>query len=122
MEKQKYKTIDEYIAGFPGDIRVVLEKLRQVIKSAAPEAVETISYSMPAFKLNGILVYFAAFKNHIGFFPTASGVEAFKQDLTAYETSKGTIRFPLDKPVPFDLVEKIVKYRVTQNLLKQRKS
>jgi len=121
MDKKQYKNIDEYISTFPKDIQDILEKLREFIREAAPEAQEAISYSMPAFKQNGILVYFAAFKDHIGFFPTASGVAAFKTELTAYDTSKGTIRFPLDKPIPFKLVAKIVKFRVQENLGKKKK-
>ena len=120
MNTKQYKNIDEYIAAFPEEVQETLKKLRQVIKEAAPDAQEVISYGMPAFKQNGILVYFAAFKNHIGFFPTASGVAAFKKDLSAYEASKGTIRFPLDKPIPFGLVEKIVKFRVQENLNKKK--
>jgi uncharacterized protein YdhG (YjbR/CyaY superfamily) len=114
MEKKQYSNIDEYIAGFPDNVRSILEELRQVIKKAAPAAQETISYGMPAFKLKGILVYFAAYKSHIGFYPTGSGVAAFKEELTPYAVSKGTIRFPLDKPLPLSLVEKIVKYRVLE--------
>jgi uncharacterized protein YdhG (YjbR/CyaY superfamily) len=121
MMNKQYRNIDEYIAGFPDEVRAVLSKLRQVIKEAAPGAQETISYGMPAFKLNGILVYFAAFKSHIGFYPTASGIAAFEKDLSLYDTSKGTVRFPLDKPVPFKLVEKIVKFRVNENLNKDKK-
>ena len=115
----QYKNIDEYISLFPKNVQEILQKLRQAIKESAPQAQEVISYQMPALKLHGrILVYFAAFKNHIGFFPTASGVAAFKKELSGYETSKGTIRFPLDKPIPFDLVRKIVKFRVKENLEK----
>jgi len=121
MDTKQYKTIDEYIAACPGDIQVTLQKLRRVIQEAAPDAREVISYSMPAFKQNGILVYFAAFKNHIGFFPTSSGVSTFKKELAAYETSKGTVRFPLDKPVPYGLVAKIVKFRVQENINKKKK-
>ena len=115
---KQFKTVDEYIASFPKNVQMVLEEMRQTIKNAAPQAEETISYKMPAFKQNGVLVWFAAFKNHIGFFPTALGVEAFKTELTEYETSKGTIRFPLDKPIPCDLVKRIVQYRVKANLAK----
>jgi uncharacterized protein YdhG (YjbR/CyaY superfamily) len=121
MDKQQYKTIDEYIAASPEDIQATLQKLRRVIQAAAPEAQEVISYSMPAFKQNGILVYFAAFKKHIGFFPTSSGVSAFKKELAAYETSKGTVRFPLDKPIPYELVARIVKFRVRENPSKKKK-
>lgn len=114
--KKEFKTVDEYIDAFPKNVQIVLQELRQVIREAAPEAKEAISYQMPAFKLNGILVWFAAFKNHIGFYPKMSAIEAFKKELAGYEVSKGTIRFPLDKPIPFDLVKRIVKYRVKENL------
>ena len=120
MQKE-YKTVDEYIRSFPQETQVILEKMRQTIRQAAPGAVEGISYRMPAYKLNGILVYFAAFKKHIGLFPTAAGIEAFKKDLSHYATSKGTIRFPLDKPVPFDLVERIVVFRLKENMAKNLK-
>lgn len=120
MDRKKgFKNIDEYIATFPKNTQTVLQELRQAIRDAAPEAEEAISYQMPAFKLKGNLVYFAVFKNHIGFFPTSSGVQAFQKELSSYETSKGTIRFPLDKPIPFDLVKRIVKYRVKENLGKE---
>ena len=118
--KQQYSTIDEYINIFPPDIRTILEKMRQTIKKAAPGAAETISYQMPAFRLNGNLVYFAAFKNHIGFYPTSSGIEAFKTEISQYKWSKGAVQFPLDKPIPYDLVEKIVKFRVKENLAKKK--
>jgi uncharacterized protein YdhG (YjbR/CyaY superfamily) len=96
-----------------------LEELGQVIRDSAPTAEEAISYQMPTFKLNGNLVWFAAFKNHIGFYPKTSAIETFREELFDYEVSKGTIRFPLDKPIPFDLVRKIVKYRVKKNLEKK---
>ena len=115
---KQYKNIDAYIAGAPEEIRPVLEKIRETIKAAAPQAQETISYSMPAFKLNRVLVYFAAFKDHIGFFPTAEGVSYFKKELEPYSTSKGTVRFPLDKPIPYGLIDKIVRHRVAENLSK----
>ena len=117
--KKAPKNIDEYIATFPKNVQVILEELRQVVREAAPEAEEVISYQMPAFKLKGILVYFWAFKNHIGFFPTASTVEAFKDELSGYEVTKGTVKFPLDKPIPLDLVKKMVKFRAKQNLAKR---
>lgn len=107
MEK-KPKTISEYIQSFPVDVQKILEKKRQTIQKVAPGAAEVISYNMPAFKLNGILVYFAGYKNHIGFYPTASGIAAFKQELSDYRTSKGTVQFPLDRPILYELVEKIV--------------
>jgi uncharacterized protein YdhG (YjbR/CyaY superfamily) len=110
--KRAFSTIDEYIKGFPADIQAILESIRQTIKEAAPGSREIISYRMPGFKLNNrTLVWFAAFKDHIGFFPTGSGVEAFKDELQGYKISKGTIQFPLDKPIPFDLIGKIVNYR-----------
>ncbi|MDD1775791.1 MAG: DUF1801 domain-containing protein [Candidatus Methanomethylicus sp.] len=122
MKTQKLRpsTIDEYIAGFPSNIQVLLNELKETIQKAAPDAVETISYQMPAFRLNGILVYFAAFKDHIGFFPTSSGVSRFKDELSCYKLSKGTIRFPLSDPLPKDLVTRIVQFRVQENLEKSR--
>jgi uncharacterized protein YdhG (YjbR/CyaY superfamily) len=115
--KKGFKTTDEYIASFPNNVQGALQQIRQAIKESAPQAQEVISYSMPAFKQNSILVWFAAFKNHIGFFPKVSALDAFKVQLSSYQTSKGTIRFPLDKPIPVDLVKDIVKFRVkeTQN-------
>jgi uncharacterized protein YdhG (YjbR/CyaY superfamily) len=114
------RSIDEYIAGFPDETRKILEGLRTTIKTAAPGAKEKISYQMPAFDLGGNLVYFAAFKKHIGFYPTSSGIEAFRHELSDYEVSKGTVRFPLDKPLPLKLVSRIVKFRVAENLEKAR--
>ncbi len=110
------KNIDEYIAGYPPEVQEILQELRATIKKAAPEAEERISYQMPAFNLYGDLVYFGAFKNHISFFPTSSGIEKFKKELSAYEGSKGTVRFPLGRPIPFGLITKIVKFRVKENL------
>lgn len=111
-----YQTIDDYINQYTGDIRERLTYLREVIKEAAPEASERISYQMPALFLHGVLVYFAAFKKHIGFFPTASGVIAFQDELTEYKCTKGTIQFPYNKPIPYDLVKRITQYRVTENI------
>jgi len=110
------RTIDEYIAGFPPDIQAILEKIRTTIRKAAPQAEEAISYRMPTFKLYGNLVHFAAFKSHIGFYPVPTGLAAFKQDLSGYKTSKGAVQFPLDKPIPYGLIRKIVKFRVKENL------
>lgn len=115
INKLKFSSIDEYIAAQPPDIREKLKKLRQTITKAAPEAEEVISYQMPAYKFHGMLVYFAVFKNHISFFPTSSGVQFFKDKLTAFEISKGTIKFPLDKPIPLRLVAEIVKFRLQEN-------
>jgi uncharacterized protein YdhG (YjbR/CyaY superfamily) len=114
--KKKVKSVDEYIHSFPIDIENKLEKIRQTIKKAAPKAEEVISYQMPAFKLNGMLVWYSAFKNHIGFYPTARAIEIFKKELNKYETSKGTIKFPNDKKIPLTLISKITKYRVKENL------
>lgn len=108
-------SVDAYIAGFPPAVREVLEKIRLTIRKAAPEAEEKISYMMPAFVQDGPLVYFAAFKNHIGFFPTSTGIGKFAKELAAYGTSKGTVRFPLGKPIPFGLIGRIVRYRVKEN-------
>jgi uncharacterized protein YdhG (YjbR/CyaY superfamily)/uncharacterized protein YndB with AHSA1/START domain len=119
--KTQFKTIDEYIQSFPENVQVILEKIRQTIRKAAPEATEAIGYQMPAFKLNGNLVWFAAFKNHIGVYPIPSGLKAFKEEVSPYVAGKGTLRFPLDKPVPYDLIEKIVMFRVKENLAKKKK-
>jgi uncharacterized protein YdhG (YjbR/CyaY superfamily) len=108
-------SIDAYIAGFPPDIQERLRALRATIHAAAPEAEERIAYQMPTFALHGNLVHFAAFKNHIGFYPTPSGIEAFAEDLARYPASKGAIRFPLDEPLPLDLVRRIVEHRVAEN-------
>ena len=113
--------IDEYIQAFPKDIQRLLESVRQTIREAAPEAEETISYQMPTFKQNGILVHFAAFKNHIGFYPGASGIAAFQEELSVYEGGKGSVRFPLGQPLPLDLVGEIVRFRVRENLEKAKR-
>lgn len=114
-----YKTIDEYISQFPPDVKEKLEMLRNVIKETAPTAVERISYQMPAFYYLGNLVYFAAFKNHIGFYPAPSGIDAFKKELAEYKNAKGSVQFPLDKPLPYDLIRKIVKFRIAENIKKE---
>jgi uncharacterized protein YdhG (YjbR/CyaY superfamily) len=115
-KKAVAKNVDEYIAAFEPVIKERLEKLRQAIKKAAPAAEETISYMMPAYKLHGMLAYFAGYKNHIGFYPGAGGIEAFKKELSVYKGAKGSVQFPHEKPLPLGLVSKIVKYRVKQNL------
>jgi uncharacterized protein YdhG (YjbR/CyaY superfamily) len=112
------QTITEYIAGFPLDIQEILEKIRTVIRIAAPDATEAIKYQIPTFVLEGNLVHFAAFKNHIGFYPAPRGIEKFKDELAAYEGAKGTVRFPLDEPIPYDLIHRIVEFRVKDNLEK----
>jgi uncharacterized protein YdhG (YjbR/CyaY superfamily) len=109
------KTIDEYISQFPPEVQEILNKLRKVIKEAAPEAKEKFSYQMPTFYLKGNLVHFAAYKNHIGFYPTPSGIEAFRDKLSAYRGAKGSVQFPIDKPLPYELVSEIVKFRVAEN-------
>lgn len=113
--KREIRTIEAYIASFPEEVRLKLEGLRAAIRSAAPNAEERISYRMPAFFLEGPLIYFAAFKDHIGFFPTPSGVRAFRRELADFATSTGTVRFPLDKPLPLGLVKRIVRFRVREN-------
>lgn len=118
--KTTYKNIDEYIAQFPKEIQSLLQQIRVTIKSAAPEAEEKISYQMPTFFLNGNLVHFAAFKNHIGFYPVPTGIEKFKKELSVYKTTKGAVQFPLDKPLPLELIRKIVKFRVAENLRKAK--
>lgn len=110
------KDIDEYIARFPEDIQEILEKIRMTIREAAPEADERISYQMPTFALEGNLVHFAAYKNHIGFYPTPSGIEEFEEELSRYVGGKGSVKFPLDNPIPYDLITKIVRFRVNENL------
>ena len=120
MDSQKngFNSVDEYIAAFPVDIQKILEEIRAVIKAAAPQAQEKISYQMPTFFLNGNLVHFAVFKNHIGFYPTPSGIEAFQKELSIYKGAKGSVQFPLDQPLPLKLISKIVKFRVAENIKK----
>ena len=110
------KTIDDYIAGFSDDLQEILQKIRMTIREAAPDAEETISYQMPAFKLKGILVYFAAFKKHIGLFPPVAGDEKLMSEASVYAGPKGNLKFPLDKPIPYALISEIVKFRVKENL------
>jgi uncharacterized protein YdhG (YjbR/CyaY superfamily) len=114
MESNKvgFVSIDEYIATFPEEIQKILEVLRATIKAAAPDAEEKISYQMPTFALKGNLVHFAAWKNHIGFYPTSSGTQAFRHELSIYEGAKGSVKFPIDKPLPLELISKIVKFRL----------
>jgi uncharacterized protein YdhG (YjbR/CyaY superfamily) len=118
---EKVNSIDEYIKGFSPDIQKLLQQVRATIKKAAPDAEETIKYAMPTFTLNGNLVHFAAFKNHIGLYPTPNGIEAFKKELSVYKGAKGSVQFPLDQPMPLELISKIVKYRVEQNGGKAKK-
>jgi len=114
-------SIDEYIAACPKDVQKMLKDLRKTIKAAAPDATEKISYQIPTFYLKGNLVHFAAFKDHISFFPTSSGITAFKKELSVYKGAKGTVQFPLDKPLPLKLVSRIVKFRVAENLKRAEK-
>lgn len=110
------KDIDDYIAGFPEEVQKILKKVRTTIRQTAPEAEETISYQIPTFKLNGTyLIYFAGFKNHISLYPAPRGAEEFKKELSAYEGGKGTVQFPLDQPIPYDLIKRIVKFKVKEN-------
>jgi uncharacterized protein YdhG (YjbR/CyaY superfamily) len=120
MESKKagFQSIDEYIATFPADAQKILQQLRKTIKAAAPDATEKISYQMPTFFLKGNLVHFAAFPRHIGFYPTPSGIEAFKDQLSGYEKAKGSVQFPIDQPMPLDLITRIVEFRVAENLKK----
>jgi uncharacterized protein YdhG (YjbR/CyaY superfamily) len=112
------KNIDEYIAAFSPEVRTILDRIRRTIHNVAPDAQETISYQIPAFRLNGTLVYFAAFKNHIGFYPPVSGDAKLEKAISPYAGKKGNLQFPLDQPIPYDLIERIVKLRVKQNLAK----
>jgi len=112
------KTIDEYIGVFPPEVQEILQKMREVIRSAAPEAQEKISYGIPTFFLEGNLVHFAGYKKHIGFYPEPSGIAAFSEQLSAYESAKGSVKFPLDKSMPWDLVHEITAFRVKENLAK----
>ena len=119
--KKKFNTIDEYINNLSENDKKISNELRQTIKNAAPEAEEAISYQMPTFKLNGNLVHFAVFKNHLGFYPTPTGITAFQDELSAYKTSKGAIQFPKNQPLPLSLISKIVAYRVKENLERKKK-
>lgn len=121
MVQDKFYSVDEYILQFSDDVQEILRKLRQVIKDAAPEAEEKISYQMPTFYLNGNLVHFAAYKNHIGFYPTPSGIETFKDELVSYKGAKGSVQFPINEPMPFELIKKIVEFRVEENIGKTHK-
>jgi uncharacterized protein YdhG (YjbR/CyaY superfamily) len=114
------QNIDEYIAGFSPEVQAILEKIRLTIRQAAPGAQEKISYQMPTFTLNGNLVHFAAFKHHIGFYPVPTGIAKFKKELAIYKTAKGSVQFPLDQPIPYGLISKIVKFRVKENLAKAK--
>ena len=118
MKKNIATDVDSYISGYPPTVQKMLKQLRAAVRKAAPKAEESISYMMPAYKLNGPLVYFGAYEKHIGFYPTGSGIAAFQKEIASYKSSKGAIQFPLDQPLPLALVEKIVKFKVKENLKK----
>ncbi len=122
METKKLaaKTIDEHIHTFAPETQAILEKVRQTIKSVAPQATEAISYGIPTFRLNGNLVHFAGYAHHVGFYPGSEAIEVFREEIKGYKTSRGTIQFPLDKPIPYDLIKKITEFRVKQSLQKKK--
>jgi len=122
MESKKtgFTLMDEYISTFPEEVQEILEEIRVLIKAAVPEAEEAIKYGIPTFTLKGNLVHFAAYKHHIGFYPAPSGIEKFRDELSAYEGAKGSVKFPLDKPIPYDLIARIVAFRVKENLEKAK--
>lgn len=122
MTNQTAKNMDDYIAGFPSDVQKILQKIRMTIKKAAPGAEETIKYGIPTFTLKGNLIHFAAYKNHIGLYPAPRGVEEFRNALARYQAGKGTLRFPLDEPIPYDLISRIVKHRVKNLERKEAKA
>lgn len=117
----EYNTIDEYIAAFPPEIQSILGNIREIVREVAPEAIEKISYQMPTYYLNGNLVHFAAFKKHIGFYPTPSGIEAFQDEISKYKGAKGSVQFPLNQPIPYDLIRKIVSYRLEESRNSKKK-
>lgn len=120
-QKTEFKNIDEYILTFPDEVQEKLTELRKTIIESAPESIEIISYQMPTFFFNGNLVHFAAYKNHIGFYPTPTGIEQFKDELKNFKTSKGAVQFPIDETLPVKLISKIVKFRMNENLSKSKK-
>jgi uncharacterized protein YdhG (YjbR/CyaY superfamily) len=115
-----FNSIDDYIASFPKEAQKILETLRREIKASAPDAEEKITYGIPTFFLNGNLVHFAAFENHIGFYPTPGGIQAFKRELSVYKSAKGSVQFPIDQPLPLKLIGRIVKFRAAENRMKAR--
>lgn len=116
MDESSFESIDEYISSFPPEVQERLETLRKVIQEAAPDAQERINYQMPTFVLHGNLVHFAAYKKHIGFYPAPSGIAAFKQELSVYKGAKGSVQFPLEKPLPYELISRIIKFRAAENI------
>jgi uncharacterized protein YdhG (YjbR/CyaY superfamily) len=121
MNGKSFENIDDYINAFQGKTKEVLEKIREVVREVAPEATESINYGIPTFKLAGNLVHFAAYKNHIGFYPAPSGMEEFKKEVATFKTGKGTMQFPLDKPIPYKLISAMVQFRVEENEIKASK-
>ncbi len=121
MQSKHASTIDEYIAAFPGEVQLLLQQIRETIHKAVPEAEEAIKYAIPTFVFHGNLVHFGGYKEHVGFYPAPTGTEAFKKELSPYKTSKGTVQFPLNKPLPLSLITKIVRFRVKENLEKAKK-
>jgi len=119
-DKPTPQDVDEYIAGFPQETSAILAKIREIIREAAPQAHETINYGVPTFTLKGNLVHFAGYKSHVGFYPTPTGIEKFKDELSAYEFAKGSVKFPLDQPIPYELISQIVRFRVAENLEKAK--
>ena len=117
----EYKTMDEYITSTPAEVQTILNNIRQLIRELVPEATEKISYQMPTFYLNGNLVHFAAFKKHIGFYPTPNGIESFQEELSKYKGGKGSVQFPLNQPIPYDLIRRIVLYRVEETSNSKKK-
>lgn len=115
-KRNEPESIDEYIAGFPDEVQKILQELRRVIREEAPDAKEKISYQMPTFELYENLVHFSAYKNHIGFYPTPSGIEAFMEEISAYKWARGSVQFPIGKPMPYDLIRRIVRFRVAENI------
>lgn len=121
MKIHTFESIDDYIEAFPNDIQIILNEIRKTVREAAPEAIESINYGIPTFKLAGNLVHFAAYKNHIGFYPAPSGMKEFKKEVATYKTGKGTMQFPLDKPIPYELISAMVQFRVEENKEKSSK-
>ncbi|MDQ3071890.1 MAG: DUF1801 domain-containing protein [Bacteroidota bacterium] len=120
MTPGKPQNIDAYISGFPKEVQLILEEIRAIIKKAVPEAEETISYGIPTFTLKGNMIHFAAYKNHIGLYPSPRGIEAFNEELSSYKGGKGTVQFPIDEPMPLDLISRIAKFRAKENLDKAK--
>jgi uncharacterized protein YdhG (YjbR/CyaY superfamily) len=118
--KAKFTSMDQYIKSFPADVQFILQKVRETIRKVAPDAEETISYQIPTFKLNGNLVHFAAFKNHIGFYPASEGISKFAKEIAKYKNAKGSVQFPLDMEIPYDLIAEITEFRVAQNRAKKK--